>query len=73
MKIELKAKWRVKTHPYIKFTENRECFNAKTNRRKKITVNGGSIGVWLDNKTFLVKSKLKDYVELEPEKENLPF
>lgn len=56
-------KFQSKTHPHIKFTSNRECYNTKTNRRKKITVNGGSVGVWLDDKTFLVKSKLKENLE----------
>jgi hypothetical protein len=73
MKLELKPKWRVKSHPHIKLTNNRMVFNSNTGRLKKITVNGGSIGIWLDNKTFLVRSKLKENIELEPKKEYCPF
>lgn len=73
MNLKLKPKWRVKSHPHIKFTDNRICYNAKTGRKKKITTNGGSIGVWLDDKAFLVKSKLECSIELEPKKEFLPF
>lgn len=73
MNIELIPKWRVKTHPHIKFTKDRKCFNEKTGRLKKITVNNYSSGVWLDGKTFLVKSKLKESIELEPKKIHFPF
>ena len=73
MNLELKPKWQVKTHPHIKLTDNRICYNSKTGRRKKITTNGGSIGIWLDEKTFLVRSKIKKNIELEPKKEYCPF
>ncbi len=73
MKFELIPKWQSKTHPHIKFTSDRKCYNSKTNRLKKITVNGGSIGVCLDNKTFLVKSKLSENIELVPKIECYPF
>ena len=73
MYFELIPKQRVKSHPHIKLTANRKCYNAKTGRIKKITVNGGCIGVQLDHKTFLTKSKLFDSIELEPKKELLPF
>jgi len=73
MYLKLKAKWQVKSHPHIKLTSNRKAYNEKTGRLKKITTNGGSIGIWLDNKTFLVKSKLKENIELEPKKEYCPF
>jgi hypothetical protein len=59
----MKLIYQSKTHPHIQFTSNRICYNIKTNRRKKITVNGGSVGEWLDDKTFLVKSKLKENLE----------
>ena len=64
MYIKLEPKWQVKSHPHIKLTSDRKVFNSKTGRLKKITSNGGSIGIWLDNKTFLVKSKLRDSIEL---------
>lgn len=73
MKIEPTAKWQVKSHTYIKLTEDRRVYNSKTRRYKKITSNGGSIGIWLDHKTFLVKSRLKESIELIPKKELLPF
>ena len=73
MNIELKPKWQVKSHPHIKLTSNRKVYNSKTGRVKKITVNGGSIGIWLDEKTFLVKSSLKENIELIPKTEFLPF
>lgn len=73
MKIDLIPKWQVISHPHIKLTDNREVFNSLTGRRKIITTNGGSIGIWLDSKTFLCKSKLKDSIELEPKEVNYPF
>lgn len=73
MDLKLKPKWRVKSHHNIKLTDNRICYNSKTGRIKKITTNGGSIGIWLDDKTFLVKSKLKENIELIPKDFNYPF
>lgn len=73
MLFELKPKWKVKSHPHIKLTENRKAYNSKTGKLKKITSNGGSIGIWLDNKTFLVKSKLKENIELESTEDHFPF
>jgi len=73
MKIELTPKWQVISHPNIKLTANRKVYNSKTNRLKKITSNGGSIGIWLDNKTFLVKSKLRENIELIPLDDDCPF
>ena len=35
MYFELIPKWRVKSHPHIKLTANRKCYNAKTGRIKK--------------------------------------
>lgn len=73
MNLKLKAKWEVISHPHIKLTDNRICYNEKTGRRKKITTNGGSIGIWLDNKTFLVKSKLKYNIQPATKLEYYPF
>jgi len=73
MNFELKPKWQIKSHPHIKLTSNRKIYNSKTCRIKKLTVNGGSIGIWLDDKTFLVKSKLKENIELIPKEFNYPF
>lgn len=73
MNFELKPKWQIITHPNIKLTSNRKVYNSKTNRLKKITVNGGSIGIWLDAKTFLVKSKLSQNIELVKANNTKPF
>ncbi len=74
MDLKLIPKWRVISHPHIKLTANRMCYNSLTNRKKKITTNGGSIGIWLDNKNFLVKSKLDSSIELDKkEVEYCPF
>ena len=73
MNIKVKPKWQSKTHNHIQFSENRECINIKTGRRKKYTSNGGSKGVWLDNKTFLTRSNFKDNLEPIPKVEYCPF
>jgi len=64
---KLDGKWRFKTHHNIKITKDKVIFNSLTNRVKKITLNGGSVGLWLDSKTFIVKNNINNMVELIPD------
>lgn len=58
--------YRFKTHPHIKVDAHGNVVNSLTSRLKKITLNGRSKGLWLDSKTFVVKSKLNDLLEKIP-------
>lgn len=73
MKIELIPKWQFKTHPNIKVTKDRKIFNSKTGRLKKYTVNGGSVGVWLDSRKFVVKKDLNSQLERVDNNCGCPF
>jgi hypothetical protein len=42
-------------------------YNIKSGRKKKMCYNGGSLGVWVAPKTFIVKSNLNNNIELIPE------
>jgi len=70
--INYTLKYQFKTHPNIKVDSKGNIFNSKTGRKKKMCYNGGSIGVWLDAKTFVIKSKLNSQIELIP-KIDCPF
>lgn len=71
--VSYNLKWRFKKYPHICLSDKRNIFNIKTGRRKKITTNGGSIGLWLDSKTFIVKSELNSHLEKIPKKIYCPF
>ena len=73
MTIELIGKWRFKDYPYIKVTKDKLIFNSKTNRLKKLTVNGYSKGVWITNKRFMLKVDINKNLEKIPIREYLPF
>lgn len=59
-------KYRFKDYPYIQVTKDGYIFNIKTSRRKKMCVNGNSVGIWITPKKFILKRKLNDYLELIP-------
>lgn len=62
-----------KEYPHIKVSKCRKIFNSKTGKRLKITINGGSIGVWVAPKVFIVKSKINNHIVLIPKKIHYPF
>ena len=57
---------RFKCHNHIQLSPCGKFFNIKTSKEVKLKVNGGSIGIWLDPKTFLIKSKIADNLEVIP-------
>lgn len=64
--------FRFKTHHHIQVDKKGNTINTQTGRKKKLCLNGGSIGMWLDSKTFIVKSKLNNHLERIP-KQECPF
>lgn len=64
-------KLQVKFATNYKWTECKRLFNCKTGREIKKTLNGGSIGYWIQGK-FITLANLAKEVELIP-KEKMPF
>jgi hypothetical protein len=73
MTIELEPKWRFKDYPHIQVTKDKVVFNSKTNRLKKLTLNGSSKGIWITSKKFIIKEEINSHLEKIPKKEYLPF
>ena len=65
-------KWRFKNYHHLQITKCKKVINVRTGRVKKQCLNGGSVGYWLDDKTFITKSNLNENIELIP-KIKLPF
>lgn len=59
-------KYRFKDYNHIQVTKDGDIFNIKTGNRKKMCVNGSSVGIWITPKKFILKSKLNSYLELIP-------
>ena len=55
-----------KKHNYIQQSVCGKYFNTRSSKEIKLKVNGGSVGIWLDPKTFLIKSKIADNLEAIP-------
>lgn len=64
-------KYRFKDYHHIQVTKDGDIFNVKTGRRKKMCVNGSSVGMWITSKKFILKSKLNNYLEIIPKYEYL--
>lgn len=73
MTIELTPKWRFKEYPHIQVTKDKVIFNSKTNRLKKLTLNGYSKGVWITSKKFIIQSEINKQLEKIPITEYYPF
>lgn len=73
MTIELIGIWRFKDYPHIKVTKDKLIFNSKTNRLKKLTVNGYSKGIWITSKRFMLLANINKNLEKIPVKEHIPF
>ena len=55
--------WQIKGYSHLKFGKDKRLYNCKTGRIKKQSYNGGSIGYWMDNKTFASLKKLRLLLE----------
>lgn len=64
-------KWQVRFATNYKWTSCKRLFNCKTGREIKKTLNGGSIGYWIQCK-FITLANLAKEVELIP-KQEIPF
>ena len=58
--------YRFKDYHYLQVTKDGDIFNIKTGNKKKMCVNGSSIGIWITPKKFILKRKLNSYLELIP-------
>lgn len=59
-------KYRFKTHNYIKRSVCNRYFNTKKSKEIIIKKNGGSYGIWLDRRTFIIESNIESELELIP-------
>jgi len=64
--ITYRLKMQFKTHNFIQQSVCGKYFNTRSSKEIKLKVNGGSIGIWLDSKTFLIKSKIAENLEVIP-------
>lgn len=69
--INYAIKYELKFAPHYKWLNDNSCYNAKTGRKIKQTLVGGSIGYVIDGK-FKSLTFLRKYL-IKPKKENLPF
>jgi len=63
-------KWNVLGYPNLAITSCSKLINTRTGKIKKKCLNGGSIGYWLDVKTF---KKLDDINKIAIKKQHCPF
>ena len=54
------------THNNIQLSECGKYFNIKSEKQIVLKVNGGSRGIWLDPKTFLIASRISENLEIIP-------
>ena len=64
--------WQFKTHPHLKITRCKKVINAKTGRMLKQCINGGSVGYWIDSKTFITKNSINERV-VKIKESNCPY
>jgi hypothetical protein len=69
--INYALKWQCKFANHYKWSKCGKLFNMKTAKQIKKTLNGGSIGYWIDGKFYTVNT-LRHQVVLIP-KEFCPF
>ena len=63
-------KWRIRGFENLSITSCSKIINTRTGKIKKRCVNGGSVGYWLNSKTF---KRLQDINKIAIKKEILPF
>lgn len=61
--ITYRLKQRFKSHNHIYKSICGRYFNGQKNSEIFIKPNGGSVGIWLDRRTFLIESKISDNLE----------
>ena len=49
-------------YPHLKITADNRVYNAKTNKEKPITKNGGSIGIWVSSNKFIAWGKRDEHI-----------
>lgn len=64
--ITYRLKQRLKSHNHICKSVCNRYFNTQKSNEIFIKPNGGSMGIWLDRRTFLIESKINDNLELIP-------
>ena len=64
-------KWQINFAPHYKFTDCKKLINCKTGRIIKKTVNGSSIGYWINIEFWSLNNLRKHIVKIE--KINCPF
>lgn len=64
--------WQFKDYQHLQITRCRKVINTKTGRILKQCLNGGSVGYWLDSKTFVTKNNLNKKI-IKITKSNCPF
>jgi len=58
--------YRFKTHNHIQKSVCKRYFNIKKSKEILIKKNGGSNGIWLDRRTFIIESRISENLELIP-------
>lgn len=53
----MKYKYKIKGYNHLKVSVSGVIYNEKTNRIKKLCLNGYSKGIWVDGKKFLTNPK----------------
>jgi len=61
--------YRFKTHSNICKSVCKRYFNIRNSKEIMIKKNGGSKGIWLDRRTFIIESRIDDNLELIPKHE----
>ena len=61
--ITYSLKQRFKSHNHICKSVCNRYFNTQKGSEIFIKPNGGSVGIWLDRRTFLIESKISDNLE----------
>lgn len=64
-------KWKLDFNDSYKWTSDNELYNSKTMRKIKKTVNGYSVGYWINKKFYTLKNLRKNLVKIE--KIDCPF
>jgi hypothetical protein len=64
-------KWKLDFANHYKWTTKAKLYNCKTMREIKKTVNGYSVGYWINKKFWTLKVLQKHLIKIE--KENCPF
>jgi len=70
--ITYRLKQRFKSHNHICVSVCNRYFNTQKNTEIFIKKNGGSRGIWLDRRTFIIESKIAENLEDIPKYKYIP-